>query len=136
MKAITFHSAPHSAPAFAAARMLAPLCLAMLSATGAGAQVPKVPSAVPDLATMGGSNAAGVLTYCAKNKLIDSAQSNSVYSALTKKPDVSTDSSSYTSGSSGNILTGDGKSFSLDKAPKQVRQKACDMVLKQSRSLL
>lgn len=123
--------------------VLLSVSLALFGAAAAAAQIPGVSSAmsgaVPDLATMGGSNAAGVLTYCAKNKLIDSAQSNSVYSALVKKPGVSEDDSGFTSGSSGNILTSKGgtsSTFSLNKAPKQVRQKACDMVLKQSRSLL
>lgn len=123
--------------------VLLSVSLALFGAAAAAAQIPGMssgmPGAVPDLATMGGSNAAGVLSYCAKNKLIDSAQSNPVYSSLVKKPDVSENDSSFTSGSAGNILTGKGDSsstFSLDKAPKQVRQKACDMVLKQSRSLL
>ncbi len=126
MKPIKFHSVT----------LLVPFCLAVFTVSSAGAQIPGMSSALPDVASMGGSNAAGVLTYCAKNKLIDSAKSNSVYSALTKKPDVSKDDSSYSSGSAGNILSGDGKTFSLDKAPKQVRQKACDMVLKQSQSML
>lgn len=119
--------------------VLLSVSLALFGVAAAGAQIPGMSSALPDLATMGGSNAAGVLTYCAKNKLIDSAQSNSVYSALVNKPDVSKDDSSFTAGSAGNILTGKSGStstFSLDKAPKKVRQQACDMVLKQSRSLL
>lgn len=135
---------------------LVPICLAAVTAGGAGAQMPDassgmpsstMPSAgmpstgmpsmnMPDISSIGGSNAAGVLSYCAKNKLIDQAQGNSVYSALTKKPDVAQDSTSYSSGAAGNIMGGDGKTLSLDKAPKQVRQKACDMVLKQSKSLL
>ena len=110
--------------------------MAMATATQSSGQIPGVSSALPDVSSIGGSNAAGVLSYCAKNKLIDQVQGNSVYSALSKKPDVAQDSPSYTSGAAGNILGSDGKTFSLDKAPKQVRQKACDMVLKQSKSLL
>ncbi|WP_395327472.1 DUF2501 domain-containing protein [Novosphingobium sp. BL-8H] len=110
--------------------------MAIGTATQISAQIPGMSSALPDVSSIGGSNAAGVLSYCAKNKLVDQVQGNSVYSALTKKPDVEQTSPSYTSGAAGNIIGGDGKTFSLDKAPKQVRQKACDMVLKQSKSLL
>jgi hypothetical protein len=118
------------------ARRLAIACLAAVLALP-GAAIAQIPGAsvIPDLATMGGSNAAGVLSYRARHKLIDTAESNKIYSALTKKPGVSQDSS-YTSGSAGTILTGSGTSFSLDKAPKKVRQKGCNLVLSQTRSML
>ena len=122
------------APIFARRNNLAFASVALVLPVAATAQLSSA-SVVPDLAMMGGSNAAGVLSYCAKHKLIDTVESNKIYSTLTQKPGVSQDDS-YNSGSLGTILTGNGTSFSLDKAPKKVRQKACNMVLKQSRSML
>lgn len=129
---------PAEIPFFALRRpaLVVLLASALVSTTlpqTASGQIPGA-SVVPDLATMGTSNAAGVLTYCAKHKLIDTVEGNKVYSTLTGKPGVSSDSN-YEAGALGTIVTG-GSSFSLDKAPKKVRQKACNMVLKQSRSML
>ncbi|MET0588041.1 MAG: DUF2501 domain-containing protein, partial [Novosphingobium sp.] len=122
-------------------RALYPLvAVAMISALGAAnAQLPKLPGGaggavgLPDVSSMGAGNAAGVLGYCVKNKLVGGADASSVLGGLTAKPEVKA-SPDFKSGEVGNILSGDGSSFSLNSAPKQMKSKACDMVLKQGKS--
>lgn len=124
-------------------RILHPLvAIAMVGAFGAAnAQMPKLPGGaagvvgLPDVSSVGGANAAGVLGYCVKNKLLGGADASSVLGGLTAKPDVKS-SPDFTAGQAGNLLTGDGSTFSLNSVPKQMKSKVCDMVLKQGKSLL
>ena len=99
--------------------------------------MPKMPSVggLPNLGSMGAGNAAGVLDYCVKNKLLAGGSPTSVIGGLTKKPGV-TSSSGFSAGKAGKILTGDGKSFALDKVQGPVKSQACNMVLKQAKTLL
>lgn len=117
--------------------------LVLLSAIGpvfapVSAKVPGAlgTSALPDVASTGAGNAAGVLSYCMKQKLVDSVEGNSAYGLLSKAPGVSQQSDDYKSGSSGTLLSAGSAPYSLDKAPKPVRKTICNMVLKQSRSML
>lgn len=124
-------------------RILHPLIVAaMISAlSAANAQMPKLPGGMggavglPDVSSVGAGNAAGVLGYCVKNKLLGGADTSSVLAGLTAKPEVKS-SPDFTAGQAGNLMPGDGSIFSLDSAPKQVKSKVCDMVLKQGKSLL
>lgn len=121
-------------------RITAPLFVVLACASGTNAQLPtELPGAsagIPDLATQGIGNAAGVLGYCMKNKLLGSApDAGSVLDQLKQKPEAES-SPDLAAGEAGNIQLGNGGSFSIDKAPKQLKSKACDMVLKQSKSLL
>lgn len=124
-------------------RIFRPLILlAALPALGAAnAQMPKIPGGaagavgLPDVSSMGAGNAAGVLGYCVKNKLLGGADATSVLGGLTAKPQVKS-SPDFAAGEAGNILSGDGSTFSLNSVPKQMKTKACDMVLKQGKSLL
>lgn len=118
------------------------IALAVLTGT-AQAQIPSQinpgatgSSALPDVASTGAGNAAGVLSYCMKQKLVDSVEGNSVFGQLSKKPEVSQQSEDYQSGTSGNLISAGKAPYSLDKAPKSVRKTVCNMVLKQSRSFL
>ena len=67
----------------------------MISAlSAADAQMPKLPGGaggavgLPDVSSVGASNAAGVLSYCARNKLLGGANASSVLGGLTAKPEV------------------------------------------------
>lgn len=118
------------------------IILAVIPAFGAAnAQMPKLPGGaggavgLPDVSSMGAGNAAGVLGYCVKNKLLGGADASSVLGGLTAKPGVKS-SPDFTAGEAGNIVSGDGPAFSLNSVPKQMKSKACDMVLKQGKSLL
>ena len=99
--------------------------------------MPKLPSGagLPNLGSMGAGNAAGVLDYCLKNKLLGGSSPASALSGLTKKPGV-TSSSGFSAGQAGKILTGDGKSFALSQVQGPVKSQACNMVLKQAKTLL
>ncbi|RJF91313.1 DUF2501 domain-containing protein [Sphingomonas cavernae] len=118
--------------------------IALLSAIGsmgaAQAQIPGMPGGaggmgLPNVSSMGAGNAAGVLSYCVKNKIIGGGDATSTLGSLTKKPDV-TSSKDYTAGAAGKVATGKGAPFSLDSAPKQVKSQVCDMVLKQAKSFI
>lgn len=105
------------------------------------AQIPGIPGGasgamgLPDVSSIGAGNAAGVLGYCLKNKFLGGGDAGSVLGRLTGKPEVKS-SKDYSAGESGNLLSGNGSSFSLSSAPKQVKSKLCGMVLKQARSFI
>lgn len=118
------------------------IILAVIPALGAAnAQLPKLPGGMggavglPDVSSMGVGNVAGVLGYCMKNKLLGGADANSVLGGLTAKPEVKS-SPDFAAGQAGNIKSGNGSTFSLNSVSKQMKTKACDMVLKQGKSLL
>ena len=80
-------------------------------------------------------NAAGVLSYCVKNKLLGGTDATSVLGGLTKKPDVA-GSDDFKVGETGMLKTGDNSSLSLDCATGKMKSKACNMVLKHAKSLI
>ncbi len=115
--------------------------LVIAGSPGLGKGFPSIPGTssilkgVPNVSSIGAGNAAGVLSYCVKNKLLGSGQATDVLHGLTKKPGV-TSSSGYSSGQAGNILTGQGQKFSLNQVPSQLKSQACNAVLKQAPKLL
>jgi hypothetical protein len=110
-------------------------------AASAAAQLPSIPGmgalgGMPNISGMGVGNAAGVLGYCTKNKVLGgSSGASSVLSSLEKKPGV-TSSKEFAAGQAGHILGGNGGSFSLDSVAGPMKSQACDMVLKQARHFL
>ena len=105
----------------------------------ARAQLPGMPSGMkgvglPDVSSISAGNAAGVLGYCVKNEYLG-GDATSVLDGLTKKQDVKS-SEDYAAGQKGQIQTGDGSTFSLDGVQDKMKSKACDLVLKQAKSLL
>jgi hypothetical protein len=91
---------------------------------------------VPNISDLGIGNAAGVLGYCAKNRLLgDTSGASSVLNALEKKPGV-TSSKDFAAGQAGQILGGDGVSLSLDSITGPMKSQACEMVLKQAQQFL
>ena len=111
--------------------------LAAAAASYATAQMPSLPGmGLPNISGMGIGNAAGVLGYCTKNKLLGgSSDASSVLNTLQKKPGV-TSSEGFSAGQAGQILSGNGKGFSLDSVAAPMKSKACNMVLKQARHFL
>ena len=116
-------------------RLVLPFALAL--ATAVSAQVPGLPGAVglPDVTKMGMPNVAGVLGYCVKNKLLASSGAASVIDGLKGKPGV-TSSPEYQSGSAGNIITGGGSPLAIGSLPAQLKNQACNAVLRHGSSLL
>jgi hypothetical protein len=90
--------------------------------------------AMPNIASVGAGNAAGVLSYCVKNKLVNATSASSILGKLTGKPGV-TESSGFKLGQQGTIKT-DNSALSLTALKSKAKTKACDLVLNHAGSLL
>ncbi len=90
---------------------------------------------LPSLSSSSTGNVAGVLGYCVKNNIVQGSSATGALSALTGKSGV-TSSSGYTAGEQGQIQSGNGNQVSLNGASRQIKTKACDMVLQHAQSLL
>lgn len=88
------------------------------------------------------SNAAGVLTYCMKNNYLNPNKAEQVKDQLLGKLGLGTQKAEppkdegYLSGLSGMITGGNGQTFSMDKLKGDLKEKACDFVLDNAKSLL
>jgi len=111
------------------------------SSTAIGQGIPSIPGGtslmkgLPNLSSISPGNAAGVLSYCMKNKVLSGGSPTNALSGLMKKPGVAS-SSGYATGQAGNIVTGQGQKFSLNQVPSQMKSQACNAVLKQAPKLL
>jgi hypothetical protein len=90
--------------------------------------------ALPNIASVGAGNAAGVLSYCVKNKLVNATSATSILGKLTGKPGVK-ESSGFKLGQTGTIQT-DRSALSLDGFKAKAKTKACDLVLNHASGLL
>lgn len=115
--------------------------LTLMILTGASTSSAQLPDlgglmggALPNIASMGAGNAAGVLSYCVKNKLVNATSATSVLGKLTGKPGVK-ESSGFKLGQAGTIKT-DKNALSLDSLKAKAKTKACDMVLSHATSLI
>lgn len=125
---------------------LARICLStglLLAAGAAPAQLPNLGSglpgvagsALPSVASVGIGNAAGVLGYCVKQKLLASTtNASSVLGRLTGKPNVTT-SPGYTAGQTGVLQTGS-SNFSLGSIGNSLKTQLCNQVLSRATSFL
>ena len=86
------------------------------------------------------SNAAGVITYCMKNNYLNADKAAQVKDQLFGKMGLGKKEEpkdeGYMSGLSGMIKGSDGKTFSLDSIKGKAKEKACDFVLDNAKSLL
>jgi hypothetical protein len=104
---------------------------------GSGMGLPSLSSAPP-------TNIAGLLQYCVKNDALggNAAEGTSVQQSLLQKATGSsadpTDNSSFTSGASGLVDTGNGKTMNLNGSgvPASLTDKLCGEVLSHAKSLL
>jgi len=122
------------------------LILLAACATSAGAQlsIPGMKSAgglgglagLPNISGIGLNNAAGLLSYCTRNKFLGSStDASSILGSLTKQPGV-TASKDFSMGQAGHVLSGKGTTASLGDLSGQMKTQACDMVLKQAKNFL
>ena len=88
------------------------------------------------------SNAAGVITYCMKNNYLNANKAQQVKDQLlgklglgTQKQEAPKDQG-YLNGLGGMITGSNGQSFSMDKLKGDLKEKACDFVLDNAKSLL
>ncbi|MBH1918692.1 DUF2501 domain-containing protein [Serratia surfactantfaciens] len=91
------------------------------------------------------TNAAGILQYCVKNNVLSANGAEGVKDQLLSKLGIiSTEnakSQDYQQGLGGLLQTGEGKSLDLNslgtsQITEKVKQKACDLVLKQGKSFI
>lgn len=91
------------------------------------------------------TNAAGILQYCVKNNVLSASATHGVKDQLLSKLGISSTenakSEDYQQGLGGLLQTGEGKSLDLNnlgtsKITEKVKQKACDLVLKQGKSFI
>ena len=113
------------------------LFLACATPAAISQSLPSIPGSssllkgVPNMSSISPGNAAGVLGYCVKNKVLSGGGATAALSGLMKKPGI-TSASGYSAGQGGNILTGNGQKFSLNQVPSQLKSQACNAVLKQA----
>ncbi len=85
-------------------------------------------------------NAAGVITYCMKNNYLSPDKAGQVKDQLLGKMGLGQKEEpkdeGYLSGLGGMVKGSNGKSFSLDKVKGDMKEKACDFVLDNAKSLL
>ena len=85
-------------------------------------------------------NAAGVITYCMKNNYLNADKAAQVKNQLLGKMGLGQKEEpkdeGYLSGLSGMVTGSGGKSFNLDKVKGDLKEKACDYVLDNAKSLL
>ncbi len=116
-------------------------------ATPASAQIPSLGSLgggnalsglgggmLPNVSSVGASNAAGLLGYCVKRKLLGGTDASSVLGKLTGQQSVTT-SKDYAAGQAGQLVTGNG-TVSLDSMKDNVKGKVCSMVLDHAQSFV
>lgn len=86
------------------------------------------------------SNAAGVITYCMKNNYLSADKAAQVKGQLLGKLGLGQQEEpkdqGYQSGLAGLVTGANGQSFSLDKVKGDLKEKACDYVLDNAKSLL
>ncbi|MFV8906134.1 DUF2501 domain-containing protein [Serratia fonticola] len=90
------------------------------------------------------TNAAGILQYCVQNNVLSANGTEAVKDQLLNKLGISTanaNSEDYQQGLGGLLLTGKGNTLDLNslgtsQITEKVKQKACDLVLKQGMSFI
>ena len=93
-----------------------------------------------NLSSGAAGNAAGVITYCMKNNYLNADKAAQVKNQLLGKLGLGQKEEpkdqGYQNGLMGMVTGADGKSFSLDKVKSNLKEKACDFVLDNAKSLI
>lgn len=111
----------------------------LLGSSGAASNGMLSSLGVPASGTAG--NAAGVITYCMKNNYLNPNKAEQVKAQLLGKLGVTPQQPApkdpgYLQGLGGMITGSNGQSFSMDKLKGDLKEKACDLVLDNAKSLL
>jgi hypothetical protein len=91
--------------------------------------------ALPQVGSIGAGNAAGLLGYCVKNRLLGGDQATGVLGKLTGNPQV-TQSPGFQLGQNGQVQQPGGGVLPLDGLKGQLKARVCDLVLKRAGSFL
>ncbi|BAV63624.1 DUF2501 domain-containing protein [Sphingobium cloacae] len=89
---------------------------------------------LPDVASVGAGNAAGVLSYCVKNRVLGGANAASVLGRLTGQPGVAS-SDEFELGEQGTLQT-EGGALPLGSLKGKLKSRMCGLVLKHARDFL
>jgi hypothetical protein len=117
-------------------RLALAVCAAFAAAPAvAQLNLPPMVSSLPNVSSISAGNAAGVLQYCMRHKLVSSTGAEPVLTGLQKKSNV-TRSKDFAAGAAGQVLSGKGGGMSLNNLQPHLKSQACDMVLKQGKHLL
>jgi hypothetical protein len=85
-------------------------------------------------------NAAGVISYCMKNNYLNADKAAQVKDQLLGKLGMQTQEepkdTGFQNGLGGLVTGSNGKSFSIDKLKGDLKEKACDFVLDNAKSLI
>ncbi|MBM6576472.1 DUF2501 domain-containing protein [Microvirga sp. SRT01] len=96
-------------------------------------------SGLPAIGSVGAGNAAGLLGYCVKNRLLGATGSSTgaagVLGRLTGKRAI-TSSPEYKAGQAGEVQVPNGEALSLDSLGGQMKNQVCKVVLNRARSFL
>lgn len=94
---------------------------------------------LPQVGTIGAGNAAGLLGYCVKNRLLGSGGGASgaagVLGRLTGQKDVQSQPG-YAAGQAGQVQAPGGQALSLDGLRGQVKNQVCNLVLNRAKAFL
>ncbi len=95
---------------------------------------------MPAMSSSTGTNAAGVLAYCAKNNYLNASNAQSVKNKLLSKVGLSSataqQDNGYREGAAGLLQGNNGTSLNMDNIKSNLRQKACDYVLSHAKSFI
>lgn len=96
-------------------------------------------SGLPQVGTIGAGNAAGLLGYCVRNKLLGATGGQTgaagVLGRLTGQKDVTT-LPGYQAGQTGQVQAANGQTLSLDPLRGQIKTQLCNLILNRARSFL
>jgi hypothetical protein len=116
--------------------------LSGLLGSGSGGAAGGLLSSLGVPASGSASNAAGVITYCLKNNYLNPNKAEQVKAQLLGKLGMGTQQQQapkdpgYLQGLGGMITGSNGQTFSMDKLQGDLKEKACDFVLDNAKSLL
>jgi len=96
---------------------------------------------MPSIGSGTASNAAGVLQYCIKNNYLSAASAGGVKDKLMGKLGMGSEAQAeqdagYQQGLTGMLQGSNGSSFDMGKVQANLKEKACDYVLKNASSML
>ena len=87
----------------------------------------------PDVSSVGAGNAAGVIGYCVKNKVLgEGSAAGALMGKL--KGQAGAGDPGYAAGQSGQLQMG-GSTLSMDSLKGQMKTKVCDMVLSHAKAM-
>ena len=113
-----------------------------LLGSGSGGAAEGLLSSLGVPASGSAGNAAGVITYCLKNNYLNPSKAEQVKAQLLGKLGMGTQQQQapkdpgYLQGLGGMITGSNGQTFSMDKLQGDLKEKACDFVLDNAKSLL